>query len=332
MSRDQPGCAPLDPRLAADPAVRRFVEYLRAERDASPHTMSAYLGDLRQFVDAVWGAGASPPHPWTTCDRYAARRFLVELHRDGHSPATVARKASSLRCFFRFLLRENLAAANPFRGVHLPARQRRLPSVLTVAEVGRLLDAPARLADIRLARCDDPQRRRWIEYAAARDRAILELLYSTGMRVGECVGLRAAQVDELSGVVRVLGKGRKERICPLGRPALRALRTALKLRNELFPTLQGPTAPLFVNRRGGRLGARSVQRILKPYLAIANLSAEVTPHTLRHSFATHLLDAGADLRSVQELLGHASLSTTQLYTHVSIERLREVYERTHPRP
>ncbi len=321
-----------DPRVIGDPAVRRFLDHLRGERDASPHTVAAYLGDLRQFVDATWGAAAHPPLPWSTCDRYAARRFLIGLHRAGDSPSTVARKASSLRTLFRFLLREMIVTSNPFRGVHLPRRERRLPSVLSVADVGRLLDAPARLAEPRLAATTDPARRRWIEYAAARDRAILELLYSTGLRIGECVGLRASQVDDLSGIVRVIGKGRKERICPLGRPALRALREALALRDAMFPTLQGPAAPLFVNRHGGRLTARSIQRILKPCLAAAHLPAHVTPHTLRHSFATHLLDAGADLRSVQELLGHASLSTTQLYTHVSIERLREVYERAHPRP
>jgi len=321
-----------DPRLIGDPAVRRFLEHLQGERDASPHTVAAYLGDLRQFVAATWGAGAAPPYPWAGCDRYTARRFLVGLHHAGDSPSTVARKASSLRTFFRFLLREEIVTVNPFRGVHLPRRERRLPSVLSVAEVGRLLDAPARLAETRLAATTDPARRSWIEYAAARDRAILELLYSTGLRIGECVALRAAQVDELSGFVRVVGKGRKERLCPVGRPALRALREALARRDLLFPHLRGSAAPLFVNRHGGRLTARSVQRILKPYLAAANLPASVTPHTLRHSFATHLLDAGADLRSVQELLGHASLSTTQLYTHVSIERLREVYERAHPRP
>lgn len=321
-----------DPRLINDPAVRRFLSHLRGERDASPHTVAAYLGDLRQFVDATWGATACPPHPWAACDRYAARRFLVGLHRAGDSPSTIARKASSMRTFFRFLLREAMVASNPFRGVHLPRRERRLPSVLSVADVGRLLDAPARLAESRLAATTDPARRRWIQYAAARDRAILELLYSTGLRIGECVSLRVSQIDELSGMVRVIGKGRKERMSPLGRPALRALREALALRDALFPHLRGPAAPLFVNRHGGRLTARSIQRILKPCLAAAHLPAHVTPHTLRHSFATHLLDAGADLRSVQELLGHASLSTTQLYTHVSIERLREVYERAHPRP
>lgn len=321
-----------DPRLIGDPVVRRFMDYLRVERNASPHTIAAYLGDLRQFIDATWGINATPPHSWASCDRYAARRFLAGLHRTGQSPITVARKASSLRTFFRFLLREFMVPTNPFCGVHLPRRERRLPSVLSVVEVGRLLDAPTRLAESRIARAETPLQRRRIEYAAARDRAIFELLYSAGLRVSECVSLRASQLDDLSGIVRVVGKGRKERLCPLGRPAIRALRTALQLRDELFPRLRGPAAPLFVNLNGQRLTTRSVQRILKPCLAIANLPGHVTPHTLRHSFASHLLDAGADLRSVQELLGHASLSTTQLYTHVSIQQLREAYERAHPRP
>jgi len=174
-------------------------------------------------------------------------------------------------------------------------------------------------------------RRRWIEYAAARDAAILELLYSTGMRLAECAGLKESQLDVLAGVARVLGKGRKERLCPLGNPALRALRTALEKRDGLGLPGRPRDLPLFVGKTGGRLTPRSIERMMKTHLVAAGLNPDFSPHALRHSFATHLLDAGADLRSVQELLGHASLSTTQLYTHVSIERMKDVYEKAHPR-
>jgi len=326
-----PAAPPRDRTVAADPEVRRFVDYLEAERNASAHTLDAYLGDLQQFADLTWGPAAAPPLAWAACDRFSARRFLVGFQKQGLSPTTTARKASSLRAFFRFLLREEVVGANPFAAVHLPRRERLLPKVLTVADAGRLLDAPARLAAAALKDETLPERRRWIEYAAARDAAILELLYSTGMRIAECAALREASLDILSGVARVLGKGKKERLCPLGNPAIRALRRALELRDLAFPDLPRRDKPMFVGHTGGRLTPRSVQRLLKPFLIAAGLPADVTPHTLRHSFATHLLDAGADLRSVQELLGHASLSTTQLYTHVSIERMREVYEKAHPR-
>lgn len=320
-----------DPRLDGDPAIRRFLDYLAAERNASAHTVAAYRSDLRQYIDLTWGPAAKPPHPWERCDRYAARRFLVRFHAEGRSPTTAARKASALRSFYRFLEREGLVERNPFRGVRPPRRDRRLPSVLSVEQVGRLLSAPKRIAERRLERERSPRRRQWIAYAVARDTAILELLYSTGMRIGECVALRENQLDFLSGVARVLGKGRKERMCPLGRPAIRALRAALEARETVVPSVGARERPLFIGSGGGRLTSRSVQRMLKACLADASLPVTVTPHSLRHSFATHLLDAGADLRSVQELLGHASLSTTQIYTHVSIERLREVYERAHPR-
>jgi integrase/recombinase XerC len=326
-----PAAAPRDRTASTDPEVRRFVDYLEAERNASAHTVDAYLTDLQQFADLTWGPAAAPPLAWAACDRFSARRFLVGFQKQGLSPTTTARKASSLRSFFRFLLREEVVGANPFASVHLPRRDRRLPKVLTVADAGRLLDAPARLAAAALKDETLPERRRWIGYAAARDAAILELLYSTGMRIAECAALRESSLDFLSGVARVLGKGKKERLCPLGNPAIRALRRALELRDLAFPDLPRRDKPLFVGHTGGRLTPRSVQRLLKPCLVAAGLPAGITPHTLRHSFATHLLDAGADLRSVQELLGHASLSTTQLYTHVSIERMREVYEKAHPR-
>ena len=314
-----------------DPEVAQFLRFLLGEKNASPHTVANYGMDLRQFAELTWGAEARPPHPWGECDRFAARRFLVHFQKEGASPATTRRKCSSLRSFFRYLEREERVRANPFRAVQLPKRERRLPEVLSVTEVGRLLDAPARAARGGAEGGEAPERRRWIEYAAARDAAILELLYSTGMRLAECAGLRESQLDVLSGVARVLGKGRKERLCPLGNPALRALRAALEKRDGLGLPGRARDLPLFVGRTGGRLTPRSIERMMKKHLVAAGLNPAFSPHALRHSFATHLLDAGADLRSVQELLGHASLSTTQLYTHVSIERMKDVYEKAHPR-
>lgn len=315
-----------------DPWMAQFAAYLRVERNASPHTVVNYLSDLRQFAIFNWGVDAKPPFAWKQVDRFAARRFLAEFHKAGMSPATTRRKVSSLRSFFRYLLREEQISSNPFSGLVMPKRIRRLPKVLSIREVSKLLQAPA-TAFVPAAENVKPVERAWRDYAWARDTAILEILYSTGIRVSELTSLTDAQVDYLSGVIQVKGKGRKERLCPFGRPAHRALRLAVEKRGVFWSLFGKKTPPpaLFINRRGGRLTARSVERLLKKYLALAGLDPNVSPHALRHSFATHLLDAGADLRSVQELLGHASLSTTQIYTHVSVERLKEVYEQTHPR-
>lgn len=238
---------------------------------------------------------------------------------------------SGLRSFFRFMVREGLVKDNPFAGLQQPRPRRRLPKVLGREEVVRLLEAPARLRDEARTKADDAPSR-FADYAALRDTAILELFYSTGMRIAELCGLTDARLDLLSGTALVRGKGKKERFCPIGRPAAAALQAALDARDGWRAHLGGTKAPnLFVNRFGGPLTPRSVERALKKYLAAAGLDAGLTPHVLRHSFATHLLDAGADLRSVQELLGHASLSTTQIYTHVSVERLKEEYGKAHPR-
>jgi site-specific recombinase XerD len=198
-------------------------------------------------------------------------------------------------------------------------------------DVGRLLDAPHKAEPAPDAN-KSPRAKMFDDYARLRDTAILELLYSTGMRVSELTGLTADRIDYLSGVVKVRGKGKKERLCPIGNPATRALKAALAAREGWLLTLgKRGSAALFLNKHGGGLTVRSVERMLKKYAALVGLSPNLSPHALRHSFATHLLDAGADLRSVQELLGHASLSTTQIYTHVSIERLKQVYEQAHPR-
>lgn len=316
-------------RSGADPAMEGFVAYLRAERDASEHTLSNYLMDIRQFIELAWGEGAAPPFAWKQVDRFSARRFLVHHQKSGRQASTTRRKLSSLRSFFKFMLREGWVDKNPFSGLVLPKLSRRLPKVLSVAEVGRLLDAPRLVIDMK----KDPRRRLWEEYAARRDAAILEMLYSSGARLNELASLSESQVDLVSGVMTVRGKGKKERMCPLGSPAIKALRQALETREAFWTTLGKPgrSPGLFLNRNGGRLTPRSIERMMKKHLAAAGLNPDLSPHALRHSFATHLLDAGADLRSVQELLGHANLSTTQIYTHVSVERLRDVYDRAHPK-
>jgi len=316
--------------IARDPAVAHFRKYLINGRNASPHTLAGYLRDLEQFAQMMWGPGPTFPLPWHEIDRFAARRFLVQIQRAGAQAATTGRKLSSLRSFFRFLEREDYVEQNPFAGLRAPKRLRQLPEILSVEEVARLLEAPLRLLR-RNQKPDagaDPLR----EYAAYRDAAILETLYSTGARVSEIAGLQESEVDLLGGVVKVRGKGKKERMCPLGRPACVALREATRRAQELWPQRSSSgRAAVFLNLKGKPMTTRSIERLMKKYLAEANLNVNFSPHVLRHSFATHLLDAGADLRSVQELLGHASLSTTQIYTHVSVEKLKKVYEEAHPR-
>jgi integrase/recombinase XerC len=252
--------------------------------------------------------------------------FWSSHQKAGREATTTRRKLSALRSFFRFLVREEYVKANPFTGVTMPRRARTLPEVMSIEEVTRLLAAPDAAVP------EEGASGAWTDFVRSRDTAILEMLYSTGMRLRELTGLRDEQVDLLSGTVVVRGKGRKERLCPLGNPAVKALRRYLDHRDvALMGWGKGRARTVFLNKFGGSLSPRSVERLMKKYLALANLNHERSPHALRHSFATHLLDAGADLRSVQELLGHASLSTTQIYTHVSIERLKEVYEKSHPR-
>lgn len=316
-----------------DPCVAQFVAYLQHERNASPHTVKNYLLDIVQYARTLWGSDAYPPFAWTGADRYAGRKFLVESQKAGKQATTTSRKLSSLRTFYRFMEREGLVNANPFAGLKAPKRARTLPHFLSVAEITRLLDAPMQVWQD-AAKPEREGERRTAEYLARRDAALLEVLYSTGGRVSEVAGLQDGAVDTLSGVVQVRGKGKKERLCALGRPACKALKSALQLRDTLWPEIsRRPRGdkPVFVNARGTRLTTRSIERLLKRYLAVAGLNPDLTPHALRHSFATHLLDAGADLRSVQEMLGHASLSTTQIYTHVTVQKLREVYQEAHPR-
>jgi integrase/recombinase XerC len=297
---------------AAGP-VGEFLLALSAEKGYSENTLRAYRRDLEAFA-AFWAGGdeAAEFDP-RDVDRLTVRAWLASLHRKNRK-ATVARKLSALRSFYRFLVRRGLAGENPAEMVATPKQERRIPGCLTVDDMFRLLDRiPAE------SRLD------------LRNRAIFETLYSSGLRVSELTGLDMGDVDLAVGMVRVLGKGRKERMVPLGRKAAAAIRAYRDRLEEEGLVAPGDRGPAFLNRDGGRLTSRSVARILKRLVAACGVFSPASPHTLRHSFATHLLDAGADLRAVQELLGHESLSTTQKYTHVSIDRLMEAYDRAHPR-
>jgi len=326
------------PIIMDDPCIGHFVRHLEGERNASGHTISSYLVDLGQFIRTQWGTEAKPPYAWPDVDKFSARKFIVHCQKQAAAVTTVNRKLSSLRSFFKFLNREEHVKQNPFAGIISPKRGKPLPKVLTLQEVTRLLEAPCQVAAEVLAESSAPAaepdaaKHSWLDYAAIRDTAILEILYSTGMRVSELAGMNESDIDMLASVVKVRGKGKKERLCLLGKPAVRALQIALEKRSTLVGVFKRPgAAPVFVGHTGGRLTTRSIERLMKRYLVRANLDPHMSPHALRHSFATHLLDAGADLRSVQELLGHASLSTTQIYTHVTVERLKQVYNEAHPR-
>ncbi len=317
--------------VTADPSVARFVRYLQAECAASEHTVAGYVQDVSQFAQFVWPAeeGVASPFPWERPDRMRARGFLAAFHRSGWAAPTTRRKLASLRSFYRYLMREGCVSANPFAGLRGPRMGRRLPVVLDIREVEALVAAPAAALDAERARRGkvSPEE----EYAAWRDTAVFEVLYSTGCRVSEIAGLTWGGINFAQGTTVVEGKGRKQRLCVLGGPACDALRGLRERAERLWSGAGGPGYPVFLNVRGGRLTTRSMERQMKVWLKAAGLPPELTPHKLRHSFATHLLDAGADLRSVQEMLGHASLSTTQIYTHVSIERLKEEYGKAHPR-
>ena len=295
-------------------AIVQFLRYLVSERNASQLTIKSYREDLLGFIEWVEGIKGSIPAP-DGLSPQDLRSFQAALQQAGYARTTISRKLASLRSFYRFAMREGLASSNPAKPLRNPRRQRKLPLVLSDEEVGRLLIAP-------------PANR----VDGLRDRAILETMYSAGLRVSELVGLEEADIDRIDQIVKVRGKGRKERICPLGSFAIKAVDAYAekRTRSEKSEAL-GRRAPVFVNRFGNGLTTRSIGRMLEKYIAVAELDSRTSPHTLRHSFATHLLDRGADIRSVQELLGHKSLATTQIYTHVSAASLLQVYERAHPR-
>ena len=294
-------------------ASARFLQYLRVERAASDLTIKSYREDLEALCEYLMESLGREPAPGeiTTID---LRGYLAALHEAGYAKTTIARRLASLRSFFRFGQREGWTKSNPAKPLRNPRKPRALPHFLSSEDIGRLLTAPGIKT-----------------HAGLRDRAILEVLYSAGLRVSELAGLSTGDLDLSSGALRVRGKGKRERIAPLGSYALKALSDWLKVRTVSVREKQGADAPIFVNKFGRRLTTRSIARMLEKYLRTTGLDRRTTPHTLRHSFATHLLDRGADIRSVQELLGHKSLVTTQIYTHVSTAGLRAAYERAHPR-
>ncbi len=294
-------------------AVSKFLRYLRYERNASPHTLKSYREDLTSLVDDLTDSHGQPFTPGDITTR-ELRGYVAGLHEAGYARATIARQLASLRSFFRFCQREGWVRTNPAKALRNPRKARVLPHFLSTREMDKLLHAPPSNQSLGL-----------------RDRAILETLYSAGLRVSELVGANDGDLDLSEGIVRVRGKGRRERLAPLGSHAVRALRRWLAVRRLNTAEPIGHAAPVFVNRFGRRLTTRSVARMLDKYLRQTGLDDRTTPHTLRHSFATHLLDRGAEIRSVQELLGHKSLVTTQIYTHVSTAGLRDVYEQAHPR-
>jgi integrase/recombinase XerC len=289
-------------------SVAAFLRYLESERNASPNTIRAYGEDLAQFTSHLRRELGKDPRP-EDADLLAIRSFLAELHRRGLAKSSSARKLAGLRTFFRYLCREGRLETSPARVLATPRQDKRIPAVLDEGEVEALLDLPGD------------------GLVAVRGRAILELLYATGMRCAELVSLDAGEVDLAARMVRVVGKGRKERIVLFGQRAREAVAAWLERRRSLRPR----TDALFLNARGGRLTDRSVRALVARRVSQTALARRCSPHTLRHSFATHLLTRGADLRAIQELLGHASLSTTQRYTHVDTRHLLEVYKKAHPR-
>jgi integrase/recombinase XerC len=294
-------------------AVDRFLQYLRVERNASDLTIKSYREDLEALVEYLEDVRGKTPAPGEV-DTVELRGYVAALHEAGYAKSTIARRLASLRSFFRFGQREGWTKANPAKPLRNPRKSRSLPHFLSSADIDRLLGAPS-AADA----------------AGLRDRAILEVLYSAGLRVSELAGLNATDLDMAGGTVRVRGKGRRERIAPIGSYAARALKDWLAVRRVSAREKGGENGAVFLNKFGRRLTTRSVGRLLEKHLRTSGLDRRTTPHTLRHSFATHLLDNGADIRSVQELLGHKSLVTTQIYTHVSTAGLRAAYERAHPR-
>jgi integrase/recombinase XerC len=319
-------------------AVEKFLYYLRNARNASPHTLRNYQGDLHQFLAYLSPPGTKPP-ALEKIDHRLIREFLAHLHDQHLEKASVARKLAALRSFFKFCIREGLVRQNPARLVATPKLPKRVPSVLTAEEINNFLDSLARIEPAAAASAEDRRHRRpgadedESRLLLRRDRAILELLYASGLRVSELVGLDLADVDRAEQLLRVRGKGRKERLVPFGSKADAALSAYWPVRNELLrkARFSGDAAAVFLNYAGRRLTTRSVGRIVKKYVRLANINWDLHPHSLRHAFATHLLADGADLRAIQELLGHVSLSTTQKYTHASIRQLMEVYDKAHPR-
>ncbi|MFH1625720.1 MAG: tyrosine recombinase XerC [Pseudomonadota bacterium] len=300
--------------------IENYSVYLKVEKNVSQHTYRNYLSDLKEFfaflVDQkLCMKDHTEEIDVTKIDNIVIRAYLRELYKK-NKKSSIARKLASLRSFFRFLVREQGLSMNPAAMVFTPKQEKHIPTFLSVDDIFRLVEKPAESSIL-----------------GRRDRAILEVLYSCGIRVSELVGLNTDDFDFNLGIVKVRGKGRRERIVPIGGKAIDALKNYLEGVEELRgkASQRGLENPVFLNFRGERLSSRSVARIVKKYILQCGIMRDISPHSIRHSFATHLLDAGADLRSIQELLGHKSLATTQKYTHISIDKLMEVYDKAHPR-
>jgi integrase/recombinase XerC len=301
--------------------IEQFLEHLRYERNVSIHTLRNYASDLEQFLDFL-----APAEPATgkrklpgiaEVDHLTIREWLAALHSAKKKKASIARKLAALRTFFQFLVREGLVELNPAKLVSTPRQEKKLPQHLSIEEAIRFIETPDLETDL-----------------GKRDRAILELMYATGVRVAELTTLNLADIDFRNQLIRVTGKRRKQRIVPFGDPAGTAIRSYLDVRDKFLftaPVSKREDEALFLNYQGTRITTRSVGRMVEKYIKICAGIHDISPHALRHSFATHLLDSGADLRDIQELLGHARLSTTQIYTHVSMEKLIEVYDKAHPK-
>ncbi len=298
-------------------AIEEFKKHLETELRSSEHTTRNYVSDLEQFYESVKEKGKEPG--LGDMDQMTIRSFMAQLHR-GHAKSSISRKLSSIRAFCKYLVRRGKLKDNPAALVSAPKLKKKLPKFLTVDEAFALADV-VQATDV----------------GGLRDKAIIEVLYSCGIRVSELVGLNLGDIDFKLGIIRVLGKGGKERVVPIGQKAVDACKRYLKQRDEVFTDSRGRARAgidekaFFLNAKGGRLTARSVSRLINNYIIKAGILKHISPHAIRHSFATHLLEAGADLRAIQELLGHASLSTTQKYTHVSVDKLMEVYDKAHPR-
>lgn len=314
-------------RISDNTMVQAFIRYLESERNESQNTITSYLLDIAQFATYVFGD--TDALEWNHVEKRAARSFLANIAATGAAPTTIRRKLSAMRTFYKFLVREGVAEKDPFYTLKGPKLSRELPDVLSVSQISEIMDYLECSIKEAIAANEKPL----VVYLKKRNHALFELLYGSGLRISEALGLTRAELYLDDNYVRVFGKGRKERICPLGSHSIKALKEMFAQEAIVWPDAKpadSATSKLFKNKLGKTLTARSAERLMHDTLVAVGISGEYTPHSLRHSFATHLLDAGADLRAVQELLGHESLSTTQIYTHVSVEHLRTVYHAAHP--
>jgi integrase/recombinase XerC len=302
-----------------DELLERYLNYLRYERNASPHTIRNYASDLEQFRDFLKDGNPEAKIDLNSVDAGRIRGFLGQLFEREKQKASIARKLAAVRAFYKFLEKEGALTANPAATISTPKLEKRLPRIMTEEEMNEFLNRVAEAA----AREESMMRR---------DRAILELLYASGLRVSELAGLDMRSVNFGDGMLLVRGKGRKERIVPFGSKAKAAIEQYLPLREKVLTEMRkAAQTALFINTKGARLTTRSVDRLLKKYVTLYGPNVKVSPHSMRHAFASHLLTEGADLRAIQEMLGHKSLATTQKYTQVSIKQLMDVYDKTHPK-